>query len=76
MEEDSIEARAKTIICIQLGVGLGIGRGIKFEEPEVCRDDGFLEERRWGEDWRGDSLRHERRLRNRTHGRIIRPQKR
>lgn len=73
-----IEDRARTIIAVQLGVvGSAVGRGIQFsDEAEICRDDGLTVERRWGEDWRGDAIRHERKLRNRTHGRVHRPQKR
>lgn len=74
----NIEDRAKTVIAVQLGVvGSAVGRGIQFsEEAEICRDDGIGCERRWGEDWRGDASRHECKLRNRTHGRIYRPQRR
>ncbi|QVW28716.1 hypothetical protein pEaSNUABM8_00219 [Erwinia phage pEa_SNUABM_8] len=70
-----IEDRAKTIIAVGLGIiGLPVGRGIQFsDEAEICRDDGYAVERRFGEDWHGDARRHECRMRNRTHGRIIRP---
>ncbi|ANZ48495.1 hypothetical protein BIZ78_gp080 [Erwinia phage vB_EamM_Caitlin] len=73
-----LEDRAKAIIVVQLGlIGLPAGRSIQFsDEAEICRDDGYSIERRWGEDWQGDARRHERKLRNRTHGRVIRPQKR
>lgn len=70
-----IEDRAKVIILSHLGiVGAGIGHGIQFsEEAEICQADGYLVERRWGEDWRGGAESHQRRMRNRTHRRVIRP---
>lgn len=74
MENDSVESQVKTIIAVQLGViGLGVGRSIKFVEPDIAKVEGYAVQRRFGEDWHGDARRHHRRLRNRTHRRVIRP---
>lgn len=70
--DDSIESRARTIIAVGLGI---VGRPIHAADmlsAEAFGPEDYAEVVRMGEDWRGDARQHERRMRNRTHGRVIR----
>jgi len=63
----------KTVVGIQLGlVGVGVGKGVqRLVVAEVADPMDWSMTLRNGEDWRGDARQHQRRLRNRTHRRIL-----